>query len=139
MCIAIVCFQSVTALILNLTFLIKPFFYMTKKPREKLNIVRTKRVFKVKKSLSVAKNYLRPENAHLVKIHGLRNITNDYDSSLVQVSSQFSHKPLKFSQVILFVITRRILNFTFIFGCLGYLPLVPGLRASYPVPDSHEV
>ena len=56
-----------------LIFLIKPFFYMTKKSRQKLKYLRTKRAFYVKqksffiifKGLSFAKNCLRPESAPL--------------------------------------------------------------------------
>ena len=45
MCIAIVCFPGCDV---NLIFLIKPFFYMTKMSRQKFNIFGTKRAFKVK-------------------------------------------------------------------------------------------
>ena len=50
MCIAIACFASfdVINFQINLTFLIKPFFNMTKMSRPKLNILRIKRAFKVK-------------------------------------------------------------------------------------------
>ena len=40
--------QSVINVEINLIFLIKPFLYMTKKSRQNLNVLRTKRVFKVK-------------------------------------------------------------------------------------------
>ena len=56
---------------IDLIFLIKTFCYMTKKSRQKLNILKTKRAFEVKKKaffiifkgLSVAKNCLRSESA----------------------------------------------------------------------------
>ena len=70
MCIAIVCQQDRDVMDFenNLIFLIKPFSYMTKKSRRELNILRTKRAFKVKyktffiffKELSNAQNCLRP-------------------------------------------------------------------------------
>ena len=57
MCIQLFVSQVMTSLYIfkkNLIFQIKPFFYMTKKPRQKLkcllNILRTKRAFKVKKT-----------------------------------------------------------------------------------------
>ena len=57
----------------KLIFLIKPFRSMTKKSRQKLNILSRKRAFEVKwkafsiifKGLSVAKNCLKPESAPL--------------------------------------------------------------------------
>ena len=50
MCIAIVCFPGcdVVNFEINLIFLIKPFFYMAKIEDKNLNILRTKRPFKVK-------------------------------------------------------------------------------------------
>ena len=51
MCIAIVCFPScdVINVEINLIFLIKPFFYMTEKSRQKFKyFVKTKRAFKMK-------------------------------------------------------------------------------------------
>ena len=61
---------------INLNFLIKLFFYKTKKSRQNLNILRTRRSFKVKqkvffiifKGLSVAKNCLRPDSAPLYSL-----------------------------------------------------------------------
>ena len=57
---------------INFTFLIRPFFYMNKKSRQKFNALRATRNFKVKwkwfyifNRLSVAKNCLRPESAPL--------------------------------------------------------------------------
>ena len=58
---------------INLIFLIKPFFYMTKTSIKKKNILRTKIAFNVNKKkkisifkeLSMAKNCLRPESAPL--------------------------------------------------------------------------
>ena len=54
----------------NLIFLIKPFFYMTKKLRQNLNIFSTKRAFNVIffiifRGLSVSKYCLRPEGVPL--------------------------------------------------------------------------
>ena len=69
MCTAIVCERGydVTHSEINLIFLIKPFFRMMKKSRQKLNILRTKRAFGETKSIfqkgfSVAKivSDLRP-------------------------------------------------------------------------------
>ena len=76
MCIAIICFPDcdVKNFEIKLIFLIKPFFYMTKNQGKNLNILKTKRAFKVIKKnafflifkeLSVAKNILRPESAPL--------------------------------------------------------------------------
>ena len=50
-CIPIVCFSGcdVMNFQIDLIFLIKPFFYMTKKSRQKLKALRTKRALKVKK------------------------------------------------------------------------------------------
>ena len=50
MCIAIVCLPGcdVINFEINLIFLIKQFFYMTKKSRKNLNILRKKRASKVK-------------------------------------------------------------------------------------------
>ena len=50
MCIAIVCSLGcdVTDFEINIVFLIKPFSYVNKKLRKKLNILRKKRAFKVK-------------------------------------------------------------------------------------------
>ena len=50
MCTAIVCFPgcNVINFEIDLIFLIKPFFYMTKMLRLELNILRTERAFKVK-------------------------------------------------------------------------------------------
>ena len=58
----------------NLIFLIKPFWYMSEKPRQKLKYFENKRSFsdEIKsifhhfKGASVAKNCLRPENAPLI-------------------------------------------------------------------------
>ena len=57
---------------INFTFLIRPFFYMNKKSRQKFNALRATRNFKVKwkwfyifNRLSVPKNCLRPESAPL--------------------------------------------------------------------------
>ena len=74
MCIAIVSFPGFE---INLIFLIRPFFYLTKKSRQNLITVRTKRAFKVKqkaffiifKGLSVAKNCLIPERVPLKKVY----------------------------------------------------------------------
>ena len=51
MCIAIVCFPrfDVINLEIELIFLIKSLFYMNKESRQILNILRTKRAFKMKK------------------------------------------------------------------------------------------
>ena len=51
MCIAIVCFPrfDVINLEIELNFLIKSLFYMNKESRQILNILRTKRAFKMKK------------------------------------------------------------------------------------------
>ena len=50
MCIAIVCFTvcDVINVKVNLTFLIKPFFYMTKKSRQKLSYLGNKNRFQDK-------------------------------------------------------------------------------------------
>ena len=50
MCIAIVCFPGceVINFEINFTFLIKSFYWMTKKSRQNLNILRAKRPCKVK-------------------------------------------------------------------------------------------
>ena len=60
---------------INFTFLIRPFFYMNKKSRQKFNVLRATRNFKVKwkwfyifNRLSVAKNCLRPESAPLLNM-----------------------------------------------------------------------
>ena len=58
---------------INLISLIKPFWYMTKKSRQKLQYLENeksfwgeiKRIFYNFKGLSVAKSCLRPESAHL--------------------------------------------------------------------------
>ena len=68
--IAIVCFPGCDVINFEINFI---FFYMTKKSRQNLNILRTKRAFKVKskaffinfKVLSNSKNCLRPESAPL--------------------------------------------------------------------------
>ena len=77
MCIAIGCFSScdVINFEINLTFLIKPFSYMTKSQELNLNILGMKRAFNVKqktfsiifKGLSVASNCLKPESGLLIK------------------------------------------------------------------------
>ena len=74
-CIAVVCFPvcAVVNIKINLTFLIKLFFYMAKR-WNKLKILRTKRTFKVRpkaffinfKGFSVTKNCFRPETAPLL-------------------------------------------------------------------------
>ena len=58
----------------NLLILIKPFFYLTKKSRQKFKYFENekslndgiKSIFIICKDLSVAKNCLRPENVHLI-------------------------------------------------------------------------
>ena len=75
MCIAIVCFPGchVINFEINLIFLIKTYFYIATNQDKNLNILRTKRVFKVKrkafsttfKGLSVAKRCLRLQTAPL--------------------------------------------------------------------------
>ena len=73
MCIAIVCFPDcdVINMEINLIFEISPFFYLTKKSRQKFKYLENKKSFKDEKKsffinfkeLSVAKNCLRSENA----------------------------------------------------------------------------
>ena len=68
MCIAIVCFSGcdVINFEINLIFLIKPFFYMTKKSRQTFKYLAHKKAFKVKEKAffiifigpSDAKDYL---------------------------------------------------------------------------------
>ena len=61
---------------ISLIFLIKPFRYMAKKSRQKLEYLRMKRAFELKqkaffiifKGLSVSKNCLRPESAPLSQV-----------------------------------------------------------------------
>ena len=48
MCTAIVYFSDCDVINFEINLLIKPFFYMTKKLRLELNILRTQRAFKVK-------------------------------------------------------------------------------------------
>ena len=58
----------------NLLILIKPFFYLTKKSRQKFKYLENEKSFKdgiksifiICKNHSVAKNCLRPENVHLI-------------------------------------------------------------------------
>ena len=86
MYIAITCFPGcdIINFLINLFLLIKPFFYINKKSRQKLNILRTKRAFKTKykafftffKGLSVAKNRLRSESAPLAKMREMRSFKN---------------------------------------------------------------
>ena len=74
--IAIACFSGcdVINFEINLVFLIKPFFYMTKKSRQNSNILRTKRDFKVQrkafliifKGFLVSKFCLRPESSPVI-------------------------------------------------------------------------
>ena len=76
MCIAIVFFLDwdVINFKIKLIFLIKSFFYITEKSRQKLNIFRTKKAFKMKwklffiifKGLSFAKICLRHDSAPLI-------------------------------------------------------------------------
>ena len=65
MCIAIVCFPrfDVINLEIELIFLIKSLFYMNKESRQILNILRTKRAFKMKKEhiLTVLKGFHWPK------------------------------------------------------------------------------
>ena len=71
-CIATTCFPGCDAINvwIKFIFLINPFFYMMKNSKQKLNIWRTKRAFKVQrkaffiifKGFLVAKNGLRPES-----------------------------------------------------------------------------
>ena len=70
MCIAIVCFPicDVINFEINLIFVIKPFFCMTKTSRQKFKYLENKKMkwkefLIVFKGLSVAKNCLRPESA----------------------------------------------------------------------------
>ena len=75
MCIVIVCYPvyDVINFEIKLSFLIKPFSYMTKMSGLNLNIFRTKRTFKIKqkaffivfKGVSVVRNCLRPESVSL--------------------------------------------------------------------------
>ena len=70
MCIATVCFPGFNAINfeIELTFLIKPFFYMTKKSRQKFKYLQSKKC-EIKRiifeRLSVARNCLRPESVPL--------------------------------------------------------------------------
>ena len=78
--------QVLTSNILKLVSLIPPFFYITEKPRQKMNILKTKWAFKVKqktffinfKGLPLAKNYLRLESLLLkvLKKQGKKAGTN---------------------------------------------------------------
>ena len=65
MCIAIVCFPrfDVRNLEIELIFLIKSLFYMNKESRQILNILRTKRAFKMKKEhiLTFLKDFQWPK------------------------------------------------------------------------------
>ena len=65
MCIAIVCFPrfDVINLEIELIFLIKSLFYMNKESRQILNILRTKRAFKMKKEhiLTFLKDFQWPK------------------------------------------------------------------------------
>ena len=65
MCIAIACQPGcdVINFEINLVFLTKLFYYMTKCKDKNLNILRTKRAFIIFKGSSVSKNCLRPESA----------------------------------------------------------------------------
>ena len=76
MCIAIVCFPGcgIINFEISLIFLIKPFFYLTKKSRQKFKYLDNKKSFRDEiksifhhflKDFSVAKNCLRPESASL--------------------------------------------------------------------------
>ena len=75
MCIAIVCYPGYDVIYfrINLIFLIKLFFYMIKKSRQKSKYLKNKKSFSGKlksifhhfKGLSLAKNCLRPENVPL--------------------------------------------------------------------------
>ena len=75
-CIVFLCFPrcNVKNFETDLIFLMKPFSTQPKSQDKKLNILRTKRTFKVRKKnffvtfkgLSVAKNCLRPESAPLI-------------------------------------------------------------------------
>ena len=77
MCIAIVCFSGcdVINLEINLIFLIKPFFYMTRKSRQKFEHLENKKSFQgeiifnfvIFKGLSFVKNCLVPECVPLNK------------------------------------------------------------------------
>ena len=65
-CIAIVCFPVCDAISfeINLIFLIKPFFYMTKKSRQKFKYLQNEKSFQGEiKSILVAENCLRPDSA----------------------------------------------------------------------------
>ena len=70
MCIAIFCFPGCNVINLEI-FLIQPFFYLTKKSRqkyivnEKSFLGEIKRIFIILKGLSVAKNCLRPDSTPL--------------------------------------------------------------------------
>ena len=86
MCITVVSWPGydVIKFKINLMFLIKPFWYMTKRSRQKLKYVENgmsfwgeiKTFFIIFKAASAAKNYLRPESAPL-KIHQ-RSITESF-------------------------------------------------------------
>ena len=71
-CITIVCYPccDVIKFEINLIFLIKPFYYMTKRSRQKLKYLEKGKSFwgeirSIFQSLSAAKNCLRPESAPL--------------------------------------------------------------------------
>ena len=95
-----ICIAISVLLWIKLTFIIKPFFYMTKKPRQKLNILRTKRAFKMKqffiifKELPATKNCLRSESAPLKiikhsQIKTLRNIRTFRKSRIYTCHRQY--------------------------------------------------
>ena len=76
MCVEIVCFPcyNVIHFEINLNFIIKPFFYMTKKQRQKFKYLKNEQNFEAEiksfflinfEDLLVAKSYLRPGSAAL--------------------------------------------------------------------------
>ena len=69
---------------INFIFLIKPFFNLYKNSRQKLNIMRTRRVFSffiIFKGFSVSKNFLRLDSAPLM-------LWNSISSSRLKLTAQ---------------------------------------------------
>ena len=111
--IAIVCFPDCDVINVEIShiFLMKPFSYMTKTQDENLNILRTRRTFKLKQKVffiifkgpSVAKNYLRNEIAPLTR--DLRCF-HSVKITLINLANIFINKSREFS---CFVIWNKLL------------------------------